>query len=393
MPGSLKRQLLLFFIAVCVLGVAHGIHESIFNNFLDDTFHLSETARGMLEFPRELPGLLVMLMAGVLYMLSVTRLGALGAGIFSLGLFAMGTWGGSWGLMVGFMIMASMGMHLLQPVQSSLAIALSDPEKSGRRLGQVRAVTTAGTILGAFLVKLLVDPKQPSYRLAFWVAALAALIAMFLYGFMHIAHLQKPRSRLVFRRKFTLYYILEFLFGARKQIFITFGPWVLIRIYGQSASDLANLFMIAAFIGLFFKPLVGMAVDHFGERTILVVDGIALLFVCIGYGYAGMIFPHPGIALLVVKGCFISDNLLFSMGTGRAVYLSRIADSHQELTSTLATGISINHIASMIIPAIAGAAWALFGFEHVFLAAAIFAGTISLVSSFVPGKGVLAARS
>ena len=64
-----------------------------------------------------------------------------------------------------------------------------------------------------------------------------------------------------------------------------------------------------------------------------------------------------------------------------------LADTPQELTSTLAMGVSVNHIASMTIPALAGAIWVAFGYQRVFLAAAAMALLISGLSSLVPGKG------
>jgi len=215
---------------------------------------------------------------------------------------------------------------------------------------------------------------------------MAAAAAVF-YTMMHIPHLHQKRARLVVRKKYRLYYALEVLFGARKQIFITFGFWVLIDVYGQEASGIGQLLMAAALVGIVFKPLVGAAIDRFGERSVLIADGLILAVVCLGYGYAMHLAPNPAQALLIAQGCFILDNLLFSLGSGRAIYLSRIAESPEDLTSTLALGVSINHIASMSIPAVAGAVWELFGYERVFLAAALLAVGISCVSTLVPRKG------
>ena len=221
--------------------------------------------------------------------------------------------------------------------------------------------------------------------MGFLCAAGAAAVAGIIYGLMHIPRLHRPRAKLVIRRKYSLYYVLEFFFGARKQIFLTFGMWVLIRIYQQPASTIAALLVTASAIGIVFKPLAGLAIDRFGERAVLVVDGLILAVVCMGYGYAGHV-AGPATALTIVKICFISDNLLFSLGTARTTYLSRLTDSHQEITSTLAMGVSINHIASMLIPALAGFVWVVYGFEQVFLGAACLALAIVAISSLVPPK-------
>jgi len=235
-------------------------------------------------------------------------------------------------------------------------------------------------------VWLFFSRVQPEYRTGFLLAAVLAGAGALLYGRMHIPHLHEPRSRFVIRRKYRLYYLLELFFGARKQIFITFGPWVLIQVYGQPASAIAGLLMIAAVIGIGFKPLAGRCIDRFGERRVLMTDGIVLAVVCVGYGYAMNLSADPARARLLACGCFILDNLLFSLGAGRAVYASRLSDTPQELTSTLSLGISINHVVSMTIPAIAGVVWVSFGYQRVFLAAAILALGISALASMVPRK-------
>jgi MFS family permease len=369
------------------MSVAMGIHESIFNNFLSDTFSMSAGARGWLEFPRELPGFLVVVMAGILCALSVTRMGVVGAGIFAAGMAGMALLGESYWMMLTMMVVGSTGMHLLQPVGASIALGLSDEHNKGTRMGQMGAVGTAGTVLGAGVIWLMFDEAAPPYQLGFACVALLGLVCAGVYAVMHIPHLSQPRARLVFRKRFWLFYLLEFAFGARKQIFITFGPWVLIRVYGLPAAEIAGLLMAASIVGIVFKPLAGMAVDRFGERTIMVLDGLLLAVVCVGYGYALRITDTPEDARLLACACFIADDLLFALGSARAVYLSRMTKSNETITSTLALGITVNHLASMTIPMVAGAIWVGFGYERVFLAAAALALSISALSSLVPAKG------
>lgn len=381
-----KRQIYYFFGAIIALSAAAGIHESIFNNFLSDQFDIEAVARGWLEFPRELPGLLVVLMAGALAVLPVTRLGLVGGVGLALGLAGMAAFGMTWSPMIAMMLLMSAGAHLLQPVGQSIAIGLSDDHNRGRRLGQMGAIGTIGMILGAGSVWLFLDKVSPQYRTAFVCAAVVAGLSALMFSRMHIPHLHQRRARFVVRRKFWLYYLLEFFFGARKQIFLTFGPWVLIKVYHQPASAIAGLFLTAAVIGIGFKPLSGMAIDRFGERVVLIFDGLVLSVVCLGYGYAMNLTGDAETARLIACGCFILDNLLFALGSGRAIYVSRLTRTPQELTSTLSLGISINHIVSMAIPAAAGAVWVVFGYQKVFLGAAGLALVIAALSSMVNVK-------
>ncbi|MBN2308047.1 MAG: MFS transporter, partial [Candidatus Hydrogenedentes bacterium] len=362
-----------------------------FNNFLVDTYALDADARGWLEFPRELPGLLVVLMAAILCMLTVTQMGIVGALTFAAGLLGLALWGpANYWLMVFLMMVGSAGMHLLQPVTSSIALSLGDPSKRGWRMGQLGVVGVVGSVLGAGIVWLLFLRDTPRYGLWFAVAAGTAAISAVLYFRLHIPHLHQPRARLVIRKRFWLYYLLEFLFGARKQIFLTFGFWVLIKEYGQHAGGFAGLIMIASIVGLGFKPLVGLAIDRFGERSIMIADGLMLAVVCIGYGFAKRLTGDAHTAHRIASACFIADNLLFALGTSRSVYVARLTESPQELTSTLAVGVSINHIASMVLPGLGGLLWMAFGYERVFVVAALLAVSISAVSTLVPKHGAAA---
>jgi MFS family permease len=382
----LRKQLWLYFGALACIAMAAGIHDSTFNNFLSDSFHLSADARGRLEFPRELPGLLVVLMTGVLCMLPVTKVGLVATGVFAVGLTGLAFSSQSFPFMVLVMMTGSAGMHLLQPVGASIVLGLSTEHNRGTRLGQAAAVGTCGTVIGAGLVWLLMSKVQPQYRTGFLCAAFMVAVGGVFYALMHIPHLHQPRARLVIRRKFKLYYLLEFLAGARKQIFITFGPWVLIKVYGLPATSIAGLLMLSALIGIVFKPLSGMVLDRLGERKMMIIDGLVLSVVCLGYGYAQKVIPDPDWARRLACACYILDEMLFALGNARSVYLSRLTDTPQELNSSLAFGVSINHLASMSIPAVAGAVWMGLGYERLFLAASVFAVCLAAVATRVPAK-------
>jgi len=381
-----KRQLLLFLSAVMCISSGMGVHDSIFNNFLSDTFTLSADARGWLELPRELPGFLVFVTTALLAMFPITRVGMFGTLAMTIGMLGMSLFGHVYATMVAMMMLSSAGMHALQPVGTTVILSLGGDRTRGKRMGLMGALDTIGSVLGTGLVWLTFDRVAPPYRIGFLCAAMASLVASIFYRSLHIPSLHKPRARIVIRRKFWLYYTLELFFGARKQIFITFGPWVLIKVYGTDAASIAGLLMTASLIGIVFKPLAGLAIDRFGERTIMVLDGIVLVFACIGYGYALELTGDADRARLLASTCFIVDNLLFALGSCRAIYVSRLADTPQDLSSTLSMGVSINHIISMTIPVAAGALWMGFGYQRVFLCAAFLALGNAAFALLVPGK-------
>jgi predicted MFS family arabinose efflux permease len=132
------------------------------------------------------------------------------------------------------------------------------------------------------------------------------------------------------------------------------------------------LLTIGGVIGIVFNPLLGRAVDRFGERTILMAEAIILIFVCIAYGFSRMLFTEQ-IAFYITAGCFIADQLLMSVSMARATYLKKIAVKPEDVSQTLTMGVSIDHIFSISIALISGYVWTRLGYQYVFLIGAIIA--------------------
>ncbi|MCE5278649.1 MAG: MFS transporter [Planctomycetaceae bacterium] len=366
-----NRQLVLFVVGAGLLAAGGGVFEIVFPNYLKDTFNIAADARGALEFPRELPGFLTALFAGLLFFLPETRIAAVSSLVIGVGLIGMGLGGSVWWGMMVFMILWSAGSHLMMPVSASLAIALGTQGRHGRRLGQLRAVSLAAGIIGAAVIWTGMKYLHWSYAQVFIGGGVVAIGAAVVFHFMNMpdAHLKRPRF--VYNRKYRLYYVLALLFGARKQIFITFGPWVIIEVFKQPPTIFAEMLVIGAVIGIFFQPLLGRAIDRFGERTVLMVDAVFIFGVCMGYAFSHGI-ANKALALWVVCACYVGDMLLFGVNMARSTYLRKIALKDEDVSPTLAAGTSIDHIASMTLPAAAGVAWVTSAnsYQTVFFAAA-----------------------
>jgi MFS family permease len=380
---GLDRNLFLFLAGMALLGASSGMFETTFNNYVAEIFNLGADARGKLEFPRELPGFLTALFAGLLFFLPESRIAGFSAicvGVGMLGLAFMDP--SSWNSLLVFVIIWSLGSHLLMPVRSSLSMEMANTNQRGRRLGQIASTAIAGSIAGCVVVWISMRWFGTSYPVIFTLGAAAAFAAAFFLFAMKMpnAHLQRPKF--IWRRHYWLYYVLSFLFGARKQVFITFGPWVLIRIFHQPVWIFAQLWIAAAILGIFFQPWLGKAIDRWGERTVLLTDSVLLLLVCVGYGYAH-ILPFRSLALGLLYACFVADNLLFGVNMARDTYLSKIVQKQEHLAPTLSLGITINHAVSMSIPTVGGLLWIQYGHSSVFAATAGVALLMAVFSSMV----------
>lgn len=115
----------------------------------------------------------------------------------------------------------------------------------------------------------------------------------------------KKSRRFIFRKEYGLYYWLCVLFGARKQIFITFGPWVLVDVFHQPVTTMTILFFVVSIAGIFVKPLIGHMIDSLGEKCVLTSEAIGCFIVCLGYAFAADLFSAQ-MALLVIWICYLN---------------------------------------------------------------------------------------
>jgi len=367
-----SRDFYYFFAAVFIYGFAFAIVNAILNNFLNETFALSGFKRGMLELPRELPGFLVIFVSALFFFLCTRRLAALSHILAAAGIFLIGHFSTGYGVMLVWLFIMSLGQHIFLPLTSGIGMEFAREGNTGRILGQLNSAGNVATIIGSFVVFIGFRFLNFDFSLSFTVAAAGVLISAFLLYAMKPDELHPEHSKFTLRREYGLYYWLCILFGTRKQIFLTFAPWVLVTVFNKSTAMVATLMTVGGVIGIFFNPVLGRAIDRLGERCVLMSEAFLLIFVCIGYGFSRLFLPEK-IAFLVAAACFITDYLLMSAGIARATYLKKIAVKPQDVSQTLSMGISIDHIFSITIALLSGYIWKAFGYQYVFLLGAIIA--------------------
>jgi MFS family permease len=164
--------------------------------------------------------------------------------------------------------------------------------------------------------------------------------------------------------------MLEIFYGARKQIFLTFAPYVLILQYGADTSIISALLAVCAVFGFLLSPLMGRLIDKLGYKIIMVGDTLILIVVCLLYGFAHRIFPIR-IAFIVVCVNFVLDSVISLASMASNVYVQDIAANQEEITATLSTGVSINHVISIFIALMGGWLWVTIGIEALFSLSAV----------------------
>lgn len=385
-----SKDLTLFILASACLGITLGIDTSFFNNYLSDVFNITVFQRTLLEFPRELPGFLVVFVSGMLIAFGDVRIAAIANIIAALGMLGLGYLSPEFAVMVGWMTLYSMGQHLYMPVANSIGMHLADDHNIGKVLGRINAVNTAAFLVTSVLIAILFRFIKIPYHMAFTVSAIGFIGAAICISMMSSHNNPKPSRALLFNKRYSLFYFLSVLFGARKQIFLTFGPWVLIKVFSQGVSTFAAIGFFTALIGVFFKPYMGHLIDTKGERFALRLEAVFLILICLGYAFAEMFFGKTPTALFIVAGCYVLDQVLSAAGMARATYIKKIAPSSNEISPTLSMGITIDHAVSMVIPWIGGLVWQSFGYPVVFLGGALIAFTnlIAAGSIKIPTKSL-----
>jgi len=376
---SLPKDFIFFLIAISFFGFSQSIVDSTFNNFLNETFKLSNFDRGFLELPRELPGFLVIFVTALLSFLCSRRLAALSHLIIAIGIFLIAVFSINLSVMLIWLFIYSIGQHIFLPLNQSIGMELAHEGQTGKRLGQISGATNIFAIVGSFVIFIGFNFLHFNFRISFIIASIGFVLTSLFIFLMTQSTPTPVKSKFSLRKEYGLFYWLCILFGTRKQIFLTFAPWVLVTVFHQKTQVVATLLTIGGIIGIFFKPLLGKAIDKFGEKTILTAEAIILIFVCLGYGFARDIFSET-VALIITFSCYILDQLLMSVSMARATYLKKIAVDKSEISQTLTMGVSIDHIFSISIALISGLIWLKFGYQFVFLIGACIA-FINMIST------------
>ena len=372
--SNISRELALFAIASFAVGMAGSLVDSTLNNFLNDSFTLSPFQRSFLEFPREIPGFIVVFASALLWFLGSRKLGALSLLLGSVGIFLIGFASKTYTIMVLFLFIFSMGQHLFMPVASTIGMELAREGKTGQRLGQMNAIRNFAAIVGSFLVFVGFKYLNFNYKHTFTIAAACFIAGMILMALMKPSKVVKVdrKSFLTLRKEYTLFYVLAVLYGSRKQIFITFAPWVIVTVFGKPTQTIATLIVIGGIIGILFQPLLGKAIDKLGERVVLAAEAVLLVIVCMGYAFGKSLFSM-NIAFLIACGCYLLDQVLMSVSMARSTYMKKIALQESDIQPALSASITIDHVFSISIALLGGVIWNQFGFQYVFLMGVLIA--------------------
>lgn len=383
----IRKVMILLLAAIFLAQLGHGIWDLLFSNYLSNVHGLDAGQRGFLELPRELPGILCFAVICALFFLDEIKLTVLACLLAAVGAFGFMQLSADCGMLPLslWIITASLGAHILIGTIDSIVMHTARPENRSLRLGQMRALGTAATLTGALYIGIKWKFNH-DFSVDYAVMGVMMLVAAALLCCVRGTQFPARRSwkeSFIIRREYGVYYGLEILHGIRKQLYLTFGYWLMVSTLGQQPSGIGFILLIAGIIGLFTQPLIGWSIKRYGERRVTIFDSIALSILCLAYAFAPGLLPLEW-AVGVVATCFVLDNLLFAMGMARTTYIARICgERRHEITPCIYTGIAINHVASIAYGIVGGIIWELTGGPQ----AVFLIGGLAVV-----GAGLLARR-
>ncbi|MGD0094500.1 MAG: hypothetical protein ABSE73_31715, partial [Planctomycetota bacterium] len=277
-----KRGLFFLAVACAAVGFTMALQMGLNSNFVADVMKLSPAQQGVLEACRETCGIMALGVLAVLTWLAEPLIAAAMLAMLGIGLGAYAYVPQTeYGWLICASLFWSQGLHVWMPLPNSMTLALAEPGRAGRRLGQMQAAGSAGSALALLVALALVSMKVSIRHLYLLAGAAAVLGGVSCLGIPY--QMKAERPRLIFRRKYGLYYLLCFLEGWRKQICIAFAGYLLVKRYQTPLPTMLELSIVIQALGYLVAPRLGRWIDRAGEKRALVFYYCSLTVFFVGY--------------------------------------------------------------------------------------------------------------
>jgi hypothetical protein len=374
-----RRPIFLLFVMALAMPIAFNTWSALLNNFVIEVAQFDGSDIGWLHTVREIPGFLAI---GVIALIIFIREQVLGlVALIMLGVATALT--AQFPSMGGFLtltMLSSIGFHYYETVNQSLQLQWIEKKKAPQTIGWLMAMGSAVTFVAYGLIVLLWDRWELSYNSVYMVSGgLTALIALFcLFAYPQFEAPNPQLKTFILRKRYWLYYALQFMAGARRQIFVVFAGFMMVERFGFDVHEITSLYLLTLMSNVFIAPVIGKVVGVFGERRALLFEYAGLVMVFLAYG--GVYFFGWGV--LIAAGLYVVDHIFFALALALKTYFQKIADP-QDIAPTAAVAFTINHIAAVFLPAGLGYLW-LVSPAAVFIAAAAMASISFILAMLIP---------
>lgn len=365
------------FLLVLTISSTMGLQawRTLFDNFSVNVVGIDGNQMGVIQSAREIPGFLALLVVLVMLLLKEHRISSLSVVTLGIGVAITGLFPSYLGL-IGTTLVMSLGFHYYETTNQSLTLQYFDQKTSPLVLGKLRGISAGANIA----VGVLIFALTPFLPYVYLYGLLGGMIALSgVWGLMQRPtrdDLPVQHSKMIFRKKYWLYYLLTFLAGSRRQIFVAFSVFLMVKKFGFDVQEVTILFMVNNLVNYFLSPAIGWAIVRFDERKVLSVEYFSSIFILLGYAFAD--------SKWLVATLYMADHIFFNFAVAIRTFFQKIGDP-KDVAPSMAVGFTINHIGAVVFPVVGGLLWAV-DYRIPFVAGAVI-GLASLISvQLIPGQ-------
>lgn len=376
MFGNLKQKpqvLLLSMTFLMTLGFA--VWQALLNNFVIERAQFTGIEIGILQSLREIPGFLAFTAVFILLFIREQRFALLSITVMFVGIAVTGLFPNATGLYITTVIM-SIGFHYFETINKSLTLQWMDKSETAEFMGRALAVKAVASLSVYAGLWLLMGQLGIDYLWVYLSVGALGLIATLVIAsaFKTFPQNVSQHKKLIFKRRYGLYYALVFMSGARRQIFVVFAGFLMVEKFGYSVADITMLFIVNYVFNLLFARKIGALIGRIGERKALMIEYLGLIFVFAGYAFTT--------TAEIAAALYVIDHMFFALSIAITTYFQKIADQ-KDIASTASVSFTINHIAAVFIPALLGILW-IYSHSAVFITGSIFAFVSLALSLLIP---------
>jgi hypothetical protein len=346
---TVKQNPMYRFLMVLTISSTMGLQawRTLFDNFAVKMAGLDGNHIGIIQSVREIPGFLALLAIFIIMVLKEHRLSALSILVLGLGVATTGLFPSFARHRVKTVVM-SFGFHYYETTNQSLTLQYFDEKTSPWVFGQLRALAAASNIAIGILI-FFIAPILNFTQIYLLIGGI--IMAAGFWGFTQDPtdrEIVSQHKKMIFRKKYWLFYFLTFMSGARRQIFIAFAVFLLVKKFQFSVQEVTVLFVVNNLINYFLSPLIGKGIIRFGERKVLSLEYFSLIFIFLAYAAVS--------SKMLVAVLYILDHIFFNFAIAIRTYFQKVGDP-KDIAPSMAVGFTINHIAAVFLPAIGGLLW------------------------------------
>ena len=323
--------------------------QALLNNFAIERAAFTGAEIGILQSLREIPGFLAFTVVFALLVIKEQWLAYLALATLAIGTALTGWFPSVLGLYCTTVVM-SVGFHYYETLQTSLSLQWLDPDRTAETLGRIIAAGSFMAIVTFGFIWLCFHIFELDFSWVYLIGGgfTLSIVLFAVLAFPHFPEKVRQRRHMVLRKRYWLYYVLIFLSGARRQIFIVFAGFLMVERFGFDVATISVLFLANAVLNVFFARRIGRLIGRWGERRALILEYVGLAVIFTAYAFV----QSP----IVAAGLYILDHMFFALAIAIKTYFQKIADP-ADIAATAGVGFTINHIAAVVIPAVFGLIW------------------------------------